>query len=271
MLMVGTCGLCLQQKELQNSHLLPAALYKQSRDPSAWSNPNPVLVTNGRAFTSSQQVSSPFLCADCESRFSVNGENYVVTQCAKLDGSFSLRKLLQTVSPFLEDKEKQIALYDVHRLLGAKVDHYLYFATSVFWRASAHSWRMGDGQVGKIALGEKYQEQFRLYLLGEDTFPQNARIHVHVSSETHLPLTLTTGPTTFRIGSAHRHKFYIPGVLFVLFLGSKVSKTHHMFALNSRKQQTMWLCPWQNDSLFRGILKHLETAIPVGKLGKGKG
>ena len=270
MMRLGTCGLCLQQKELQNSHLLPAALYRQFRNPSAGSNPNPIIVTRSRALTSSQQVSSPFLCADCELRLSVNGENYVVTQCAKQNGSFKLRQLLQTVSPLHEDRTTEIAIYDVQRLLGSRVEQYLYFAASVFWRASAHTWEIGGGQVGKISFGDKYQEQFRLYLLGKSSFPQNARVYIHVASETQIPLTVSTVPTTFRMGVAHRHKFCIPGILFILFLGSKVSKVGDSFAINGKKQQTMWLYPWQNDSHVRGILQRMQSATPTGKLRKGK-
>ncbi len=269
--MLGTCGLCLQKKELQNSHLLPAALYRQLRNPSGGSDSNPVLVTRRRALTSSQQVSSPFLCADCELRFSVNGENYVVTQCAKHDGSFKLRELLQTMSPLLAGQNYQTEIYDVQRLLDTKVDQYLYFAASVFWRASGHTWKIRGGRVGKIFLGDKYQEQFRLYLLGKSTFPQNARVYVHVSSETHVPLTVATVPTTFRMGAAHCHKFCIPGVLFILFLGSKVSITDDTFALNGSKHKAMLLYSWQNDSHVRGILQRTQTAIAVGKLGKVKG
>lgn len=270
-LRLGTCGLCLKKKELQNSHLLPAALYRQLRNPSAGADPNPVLVTYSRALTSSLQVSSPFLCADCESRISVNGENYVVTQCAKRNGLFKLRELLQTVSPLITNKKDQVAGYDVRGLLGAKVEQYLYFAASVFWRASAHTWIIGGRQVGKISLGDKYQEQFRLYLLGESTFPQNALVHVHVASETQVPLTVATVPTEFRMGAAHRHKFCIPGVLFVLFLGSKVSTTGDTFALNGSEHRVMWLYPWQNDSHVRGILQRIQAATPTGKLRKVKG
>lgn len=262
------CGLCLQHKELQNSHLLPAAIYRQFRDPSAEFGPNPVLVSRTRAFTSSVQVSSPFLCSDCELRFSVDGENYVVTQCANRNGSFKLRQLLQTVSPLIDNKKHQFSAYNIQGLLGDKVEQYLYFSASVFWRASAHSWKIGGGQVGKISLGDKYQEQFRLYLLGESTFPENARVYVHVSSETHIPLTVATTPTTFRIGVAHRHKFCIPGVLFILLLGSKVSISDDTFALNGSKHKVMLLYPWQNDSQVRGILQRMQAATPTGKLRK---
>ena len=264
--MVGSCGLCLQTKELLNSHLLPAALYRQLRDPSAGSDPNPVLTTNKRSLTSSKQVSSPFLCADCELRFSVNGENYVVTQCAQRSGQFKLRELLRAASPLDVDDVKGAEIYDVQPVLDGNVEQYLYFAASIFWRASAHSWKMGNKEVGRIRLGEEYQEQFRLYLLGEATFPQNARIYVHVSRETQVPLTAASVPTTFRMGKTHRHKFYIPGVLFILFLGSDVPSRFDTLALNGSKRSIMWICPWQNDSLFRGILKRIAEATPTGKL-----
>ena len=109
-----------------------------------------------------------------------------------------------------------------------------------------------------------------MYLFGQAAFPKNARVYVRVSSETQVPLTVTTVPTTFRMGRAHRHKFCIPGVRFILFLGSDVSKVPDTFALNGSKQQIMWLCPWQNDSLFRGILNRMEAATPTGKLRKIK-
>jgi hypothetical protein len=268
---LGTCGLCLKHKELQNSHLLPAALYEHLKTHLLGrANDNPVLVTNERAFTSSRQVSSHFLCADCELRLSFNGENYVLTQSAKRDGSFNLRDALQTVSPLNDYKKDGFALYDVQGLLGAKVGQYLYFAASVFWRASAHTWEIGGAQVGKISLGDKYQEQFRLYLLGQSTFPQNARAYVHVASERQVPPTVATVPTTVRIGDAHRHKFAIPGVIFTLFLGSKVATTLDTHALNGNKQQIMYLCPLERDPLYRGILQRMQAATPTGKLRKGK-
>ncbi|MDO8473176.1 MAG: hypothetical protein Q7T05_05085 [Dehalococcoidia bacterium] len=124
---------------------------------------------------------------------------------------------------------------------------------------------MGHEPAGQICLGIEYQEQFRQYLLGETAFPPNARIYVHVSSEAQLEMT-TAFPCTFRIEKAHRHKFYVPGVLFILFLGRDVPQRHDGGALNGGKQQLMWLCPWQNDSLFRGILKLVGRAIPTGKL-----
>lgn len=265
-----TCGLCLQKKELQNSHLLPAALYKQLREPSAGSDPNPVIVMRHGKFPSSKQISSPFLCADCELRFSAHGENYVVTQCAERNGSFKLRELLQGASPLFADDMDQIAIYDVQQLLNTKVDHFLYFTASVFWRASSHRWKMGGAQIDQISLGARYQEEFRSYLLGQTDFPQNARVWIHVSSETRIPPALITVPTTARLDKVHRHKFCIPGILFILFLGSDVSKKADEFALNGSKRQIMWLCSWENDSYFNGFLQRVQTATPRGRLRKVK-
>jgi len=68
---IGTCGLCLSEAELQDSHLLPKALFKiisaAARAEGA-TNPHPVLVTPEIAIQTSAQVTDHFLCADCEDR-----------------------------------------------------------------------------------------------------------------------------------------------------------------------------------------------------------
>lgn len=261
---VAPCGLCLKPSKLQDSHLLPAALYKLSRDSTGGTDPNPVVVTRSKAITSSKQVSSPFLCEDCEQRFSDNGERYVLAQCARPNGQCKLRELLQAASPLFDTPKFKV--YDVQPLLGNKVEQYLYFAASVFWRASAHSWKMGNDLVGQISLGAKYQEQFRLYLLGQTAFPQNARIVLHVSSEAQPDLMTTVFPCTTRVDGVRRHKFYIPGLLFILFLGRDVSKQFDAGALNGSQRQLMWLCPWQNDSLFFGSMDLMKASTPSGKL-----
>ena len=199
------CGLCLKPSKLQDSHLLPAALYKLSRDPTSGTDPNPVMVM--------------------------------------------WRKV-----------------YDVEPLLGSNVDQYLYFAASVFWRASAHRWKMGNDPVGQISLGDRYQEQFRLYLLGKAAFPPNARIIVHVSTEAQPDLLTTVYPCTTRVDGVRRHKFYIPGVLFILFLGRDVQTHFDAGALNGSQRQLMWLCPWQNDSLFVASMDLVKASTPSGKL-----
>ncbi|MCH8041031.1 MAG: hypothetical protein IH977_11910 [Nitrospinae bacterium] len=261
---LASCGLCLKPRKLRDSHLLPAALYKLLRDPTGGTDPNPVVVKQGRTFTSSKQVSSYFLCESCEQRFSDKGERYILAQCARPNGQFKLRELLQATSPLLDTAKFKV--YDVQPLLGSKIDQYLYFAASVFWRASAHSWKMGNDPVDQISLGGQYQEQFRLYLLGKAPFPQKAAIIVHVSTEAQPDLPATIYPCTNQGDGVPRHKFYIPGVLFILFLGRDVPNQFNAVALNGSQRQLMWLCPWQNDSLFVGVVDLVKASTPSRKL-----
>src|SRR5713101_2791769 len=250
---VGACGLCREQRALQDSHFFPAALYKILRDPDR-PNPNPVTVTPNHAGTTSRQVSAYFLCRDCEQLFSRNGEQYVVSQCAQR-GRFPLRELLQTLKPIVVGPPGTAA-YDVGVILGKQAEEYLYFAASIFWRAAARSW---GKHMRQFSLGTKYQEQFRLYLLGESEWPQNARLMIHVSSGELLDFIMD--PVSVRIGAIHRHKFYIPGVLFILFVGATVPRDHDNGAVNSSAGRFMGLLPFEKDSLFEGFREVAREAL----------
>lgn len=258
----GQCGLCRRTKKLQDSHLLPAAAYKLSRIESR-SDPNPVVITKGRSFTTSRQVSAYFLCNECEDKFSRNGERYVLKHCARPSGEFRLREILEKEHPVCVDSRFKV--YDVKGLLGRRVEQYVYFAASVFWRASAHSWKMEDRHLNLISLGAKYQEQFRLYLLGKTGFPANARIFVHVWGDKEIDST-TIFPCTFRVKGVWRHKFCIPGLTFILFLSNDVPKKHDLAALNSAKGHFMWLCRLKDDSLFGGFLDAIKDSKPSASL-----
>jgi hypothetical protein len=259
---VGRCGLCRRTRELQDSHLLPAASYKLSRI-DARRDPNPVVVSKRRSFMTSRQVTAYFLCGECEDKFSHNGERYVFNQCARPGGEFKLCEALGQESPVCVDSKFKV--YDVTRLVGRQVDRYIYFAASVFWRASAHRWMLEGRALDLISLGSKYEEEFRLYLLGETVFPANGRIFVHVWSDNPIDFTTIT-PTSFRLEGVRRHKFCIPGITFILFLGSDVPKKHDRAALNSTKGNFMWSCRWNDDSLFGSFLDAIKDSQPSASL-----
>lgn len=260
---IGQCGLCLKSRELKVSHCLPAALYRLAREPGR-KNPNPVVTRPTNTLTSSKQVSAHFLCESCEQRFSSAGENLVLAECARSRTEFKLRQRLNKLSPLVKS-EGPISIYDAQAALGGALDKYLYFAASVFWRAAAHKWKWGIQAVRRIFLGEAYQEQFRRYLLGEVGLPSSARIFLHVSSEAEVGTT-TIFPCTSRIKGTHRHKFYIPGLLFILFLGRNVLHEFESASLNSTYQKGVWICPFENDSLFRGMQKVIRGSRPLGNL-----
>ncbi len=263
---VGSCGLCREVRDLRESHLLPAALYTLARDPSR-TNPNPVFLAGGRATTTSRQIKRRFLCGECEERFSDYGERYILSHCARPE-EFRLRGLLEKSRPVGE--VPPIVVYEVEELLGSHVDEYLYFAASVFWRASAWPWER-DRPRKPFSLGGEYEEEFRLYLLGSADFPRNGRLVVHVWNDT-ISADAATGyvtlaPCTSRTEDGERrHKFCIPGITFVLFLGSRVPDVHDGGALNSTRGKFMWLTPFANDSLFRGAHDLVRQSRPSPSL-----
>ena len=262
---LGKCALCLETKELRDSHFLPAAVWRRARESSRTADPNPILVAAGKAFSSSRQVTAYLLSGDCEQMLSMKGESHVLSQCARPDGRFPLREALERTTPTIEDEE--LGAYDAQGVLGGAVDDHLYFAASVFWRAAAHSWAFGSHRIEKLEIGNKYTEEFRLYLCGQASFPANARLFVHVSSESSVEMT-SIFPCSFRLEGARRHKFYIPGMLFILFLGGDVPTKHDALALNSIAGGFIWLCPWRSDSLFRGFVKQVAQAGKSGTLNR---
>jgi hypothetical protein len=255
---VGECALCRARTVLRKSHLLPAAAYRLLREPDR-RNPNPVMITSRHAGATSRQVSAYLLCQVCEQRFSRDGESLVMTQCARPgSGLFPLRELLVTRVRMVPVGPPGVWRGDVAGVLGDDIDAYLYFAASVFWRASARIW---DATWQPFALGEVYQEQFRLYLLGEAGWPENARLVVQVSTDA-VGDHLAINPVSFRIGAARRYKFSIPGILFAMWVGPTVSRDYDGGALNSRADgRIMWLCPFRNDSLYQGLLTVASSAI----------
>lgn len=257
---VGQCGLCHERRHLRESHLLPAALYKMARDPS-YKNPNPVVVAGGRAVATSRQVAERFLCQECEQRFSDHGERYILSQCARPTGEFRVRELLERAVPLGE--LPKVRMYDADSLLGTHASDYLYFAASVFWRASARAWRE-NGPRERFSLGSQYDEQFRLYLLDRADFPQNGRLFVHVWSDTisgDAAIGFTTiAPCTSKVDGERRHKFCIPGITFILFLGGRVPERHDSGALNSSGGRFIWVSPFADDSLFRGFGELIRQA-----------
>ena len=87
-LLIGTCKLCRLSRELKDSHMLPSAAYKLIQGTT---NDPPIIINGELAIHTNQQIKAHMLCADCEERFSKNGESWVLQHCFSLD--FSTRAL----------------------------------------------------------------------------------------------------------------------------------------------------------------------------------
>ena len=110
-------------------------------------------------------------------------------------------------------------------------EEYLYFAASVFWRASA--WPRDIGKYRR-ALGVKYQEEFRRFLLGEEGFPENAYLGVYADNAKEK-YPIMAFPSVSKKEGYHHHVFYLPGVKFSLVVGSNVGGVRKMSVAGNTK------------------------------------
>jgi hypothetical protein len=179
---LGTCKLCLRHKDLQNSHLMPRALYVKARGSGTSGNRDPFVMTKEGGKQSSHQTKDYVLCSDCEQRFSRNGEKYVMGLVTKHDGTFPLLGALRSVKPTARGSTWEMySSADTPEIDRKQLAH---FAISVFWRASVHTWEQADGEKVRIDLGTKYHEEIRKYLMGESPVPRQAYLQLTVCSDT---------------------------------------------------------------------------------------
>jgi hypothetical protein len=163
-------------------------------------------------------VQDYLLCGDCEQRLGTD-EQWVVEHCYRGPGEFKLQTTLRR-SPLVRKLTNGLVLSAVKPDIDlAKIAR---FAASIFWRASVHTWTIRGHTLEGTPLGKKYEEDFRLYILGEADFPAGTALWVGVSNEDDPPLLLNA-PVGAREATYHHHSFVIPGMVFDLFVGSQIS------------------------------------------------
>ncbi len=206
---VGICKLCLLEKTLCESHLMPKGLYRFCRTADC----DPVLITHKIMRPTSRQTKHYLLCEGCERLLNRNGEDWVLPTLATIEGSFLFYSLLQKQRP-LFDEPNAIA-YAVSNNPEINREALIHFALGIFWKASVHSWKRGS-TAPRIDLGLQ-SEDLRNFLRGEGGFPQNMALLLEVSPPpvgailfTH-PVVSGTNPEMLF--------FYVPGMLFILWRG----------------------------------------------------
>lgn len=185
------------------------------RSMSGAKNSNPVLVTKSQATTKSFQISEYLLCPECEDRLRLGGEEWVLANGYRGTGSFPIRTLLETAKPVA--LLSQASMIDARSIPAINLAQLAHFAVSVIWRASACPWDTLD-QFTQINLGP-YQEKLRRFLLGEESFPEQAVLMVNVSTNPTPPLAAVF-PYSNRANGVWQHRFSMPGMAFWLHLGT---------------------------------------------------
>jgi hypothetical protein len=151
----GKCKLCLQDAQLQRSHLIPRAYYKLLRTPDA-DDPNPITADENVTRISQDQMVQHLLCAACEDLLNKNGERWVLLNNYRLDGPSPLYQALKAATA--EPEYPSGTVYSSLAVPGVDIDKLVYFGASIFWRASVADWRMGGRPVPLIRLGRTYDE-----------------------------------------------------------------------------------------------------------------
>jgi hypothetical protein len=214
---IDLCKMCLKIRELQDSHLLPAAVYRKLRskllrDPD---NPNsdPISVSGRRARQTSKQTTDYLLCSDCEGILDQMGEKYFLPLLANELG-FPFQDVLCSFAPDVAEPD----LYACARNSSIDCDKIAHFASGIFWKAAVHAWVHVDSTV-KIEL-RGYEQGLREYLLGAQPFPNGVTLVV-LALPPNVPLLSAVAPIQTREPSFDMYWFYVPGIQFFLFAGER--------------------------------------------------
>jgi hypothetical protein len=184
------------------------------------------MVTQECSRSTSKQVQDYLLCWDCEQRFSARGENWMLANCYRKNGSFPLREKLLSAIP--EHATEDLQVYAAANLPGVCRNSLVYFGASVFWRAAVRTWAVPMTSTSiRIDLG-RYEDDLRLFLLNEGDFPENIVMSVRISSLASL-LEVATLPQSRTDSGCHVHDFTIPGVAFALLVGARIPQEYRKF------------------------------------------
>ncbi len=204
------------------SHLIPRALYIDLRMPEL-PNPNPIFGLPEEQGPRQDQFVERLLCRECEHRFSVNGEKWVLENTYRLKGPSKLYEALAAATAVPDFPSGTV--YAGAKIDALQMDQLSYFGASVFWRASVGVWPLAGKRRNMIQLGAKYDDALRRYLLGETAFP-NAMVLWAAVCLTAEPPPVISYPVGERISEGHesfyRHTFDIPGLSYMLQVGNRV-------------------------------------------------
>jgi len=250
----GICKLCLIEKDLRDSHYMPAAIFKQLRMPT-FKNPNPVLITPDVTCTTSRQVKDYVLCSDCEQRFSKQGEAWVLANMAR-PGGFALQASLLAAGPL--ERNNDFAVFSGAAIPSINMDALAYFGMSIFWRAGAHRWPW-EGEFVNLELGP-YLEPIRLFLLDQGSFPDQMVLAARISGLKKV-LELTQLPQARNRQGYHLHSFTIPGLAFSLGVGSRLPSNSLRISTAPSPEQFVGFCPSAELNEMMG-LADVKLAMP---------
>jgi len=263
---VGQCKLCLQQKELQESHLLPAAVYRLCRHETEEIS-DPITIRHDsknksfRVFQTSRQITGPVLCSDCEQLLNTQGESWVLPVLSSLEG-FPLYEMLAQGEPEFPSESEELTAYYAEKLPAIRTDRLVHFGAAIFWKAAAHNWQTGHGYV-RLYLG-KYAAGLRKFVLGE-RFPEHLYLMVTIVPPKY-PTISAFVPYESKIKGFYHYSFYVPGIEFRLSVGREVPDYLRACCIVTNPQRPIFLGKHTAEFIGSKFKEALETGRTPLKL-----
>ena len=193
---------------------MPRGMYKRIRDPSK-RNASPVVVTRERTTKTFRQTKAYVLCADCEQRFNLYGEDWMLKKLGA-GKRFPLRERLDVAIPMSTGPE--VKKYSCVKA-GIDSEKLGYFALSMLWRGAIHEWQDPLGSpIPKLDLGDM-EEPMRRYLLGDGPFPDGIVVIVRVCDDSMSRETLIN---PIPAGGVDHYEMLTLGVQFEMFVGAAI-------------------------------------------------
>ncbi len=250
---VSICSLCKDNKPV-DSHLLPKATYQIVVNTSK-SN-NPVLIKADKVVQTSAQVRSSFLCSTCEGQLNKYGENHVLRYTYKKAGNFKLQEILNKLTP--EYEIDNALVYSGNKIPNIKIDHFVHFASRIFWKASVGKWYFLKQPLKNNQLGNKYEEQLGKFLKGDSSFPENMVLTMFISNDNE-PFPIIIFPEHEKRDGFFQHRFYIPGIEFVLWVGNLIPKSIKEISISHTSGGAFFFEHLDNSPLIRDAKKQLKN------------
>jgi hypothetical protein len=255
----GTCRLCLlEAADLCDSHYIPRAMYKYNRA-AELRTPHPVVLAGGKPKQGTAQIRDYVLCQGCENRFRLNGETWVLANIPHdYGGPFPLQVAANAIAPTIIESDR--ILIAGKTTPGFDIEKLIYFAASIFWRGAAHRWGPVDGsEVPVVHLGP-YQEELRLFLLGQAPFPADVSLTVMLWPFEKVP-PAALFPCASPVTGWKRYWFYISGLGFVLDFGKSVPTTIRSRSTSHSPEQFVTISKQFGDMVWKSMRELVGNAF----------
>jgi hypothetical protein len=263
----GTCPLCLKDKPICFSHLIPEAMYKYT-----WQGDRPPMIyTSKEVGSTEEQLTAYLLCQECENRLNKDGENWLLPKLAHYGGPFPFYEIVtkRCRRDIVHDFATFYACGDNQDIAFRKLAN---FVIGVFWKASVHPWG-ADRKTPRIHLGP-YQERFRLFLDHKATFPSNTNLQVVVAPP-EKALVCFDIPSTRHEKPFHQYVFNIPGMTFLLAVGKGIQPEWKEMCFYTNKLHPVMVADLSGQ-IMKGVQRYsrnaarVDRASPVGPPRKKK-